>query len=493
MVDVPGLEKLRVARYGGLLGASALAAAAFLGGALPGSDLRSDLPRILAQPNGPLALALWLAGTALMVAGWWTARGAPTLTLRWVLVTAALWAAPLAVAPPLGSRDVYAYACQGAVYAAGLDPYAVGPDALPCQWLSTISTIWRETSAPYGPLYVALAGAAVWLAHGNLWAAIGLLRLVAVGGVVLTACYLPRLARLAGTADAKAAWLGLAAPVVGVHLISGAHNDALMIGLGLAALYYAYRHRPLVAGVLFGAALAVKATAGVALPFGLLLLVPAFAGLRVLVRAGGWLAAGCVAGYGAVVAATGLGFGWVGGLRHSGDSVQWTSVPTGVGIAVGWFARMVGFPDATAGVITVARAVGVLILLVVLVAVWWRARGGNVLARCGWALLAVTALSPVFHPWYWLWPLAVLAAAGVEARWLAVVTAALTFLVLPDGYNLARATRMPGSLSVLALAVYLAARFVTFIRSRPDPADRRLDGGGVAAAGRVQLDPADDQ
>jgi alpha-1,6-mannosyltransferase len=134
-----------------------------------------------------------------------------------------------------------------------------------------------------------------------------------------------------------------------------------------------------------------------------------------------------------------------------------------------------------------------LILLVVLVAIWWRARDGNVLARCGWALLAVTALSPVFHPWYWLWPLAVLAAAGVEARWLAVATAALTFLVLPDGYNLARATRVPGSLLVLVLAVYVAARFVILIRSRPDPADRRLDGGGVAPAGRIQLDPADDQ
>jgi alpha-1,6-mannosyltransferase len=449
MVPVPGLEKLWVARYGGFVGAVALAAAAYLGGALPGSDLKSDVPRILAQPQGPLTLALWLVGTGLLVGAWLVAGRAP-LTTRWVLVTAALWSLPLVVAPPLGSRDVYAYACQGAVYAAGLDPYSVGPNALPCQWLSTISTIWRETSAPYGPLFVGLAGAAAWLAHGHLWVAIGLLRVIAVGGIVLAAWALVRL-------NPGGLWLALATPLVGIHLVSGAHNDALMIGLGLTGLLLATRRRPLAAGLLLGAAVAVKATAGVALPFAFLL-----AGGRL--RTGARMAAGTVAAYGVVWAVTGLGFGWLNGLRHSGDSVQWTSVPTGVGIAI--------------GAVGVARTVGVVILILLLVGMWWRARRGDALAWCGWALLAVTALSPVFHPWYWLWPLAVLAAAGVRARWLVVVTAALTFLVLPDGYNLARATRTPGAFLMLALVV--AAGVIATIRvfsgeSRPSPAACAVD------------------
>jgi hypothetical protein len=452
MSDVPPPDRLRSARYAGLVGAFALAAAACLGGALPGSDLRSDLPRIWARPEGPWCLGAWLVGTALMTAGWWLAGRAGPYPPRWLPTTAVLWALPLAVAPPLGSRDVYAYACQGAVYAAGLDPYAVGPAALPCPWLDTISMIWRQTPAPYGPLFVAVAGAAVTLAGTHLWLVVALLRLVAVAGVGLAALYLPRLARACGVGEARAGWLGLAGPLVGVHLIAGAHNDALLIGFVLAGLTWAARRRPVGAGAWFGLALAVKATAGIALPFAVLLVVRPEWTVRGLAVATARVVAGCVAAYAAVALVTGLALGWIAGLGHSGDSVQWTSVPTGVGIAVGYLARLAGAGDVNGSAITVARTAGLIVLAVVLVALWWRARGrdaGAIVRYAGWALLATTVLAPVFHPWYWLLPLAVLAASGVHARWLAGITAALAFLVLPDGYNLARATRVPGAVAVL--------------------------------------------
>ncbi len=465
---VSGRFGLGTARYVGLAGAVALAVAAYVGGALPHRD---PAPTVAAAwTRAPLALVAWLVGTGLLVLAW-SLAGRLRPTLRWVLTTAALWCAPLALAPPLGSRDVYAYACQGAVYAAGLDPYAVGAAALPCPWLDSISLIWRETPAPYGPLYIGFAAAAVAISGGHLWVAVGLLRLVAVAGVLLAAAYLPRLARASGVDGSRAAWLGLAAPLVGVHLVSAAHNDALMIGLVLAGLVYAARRRPVLAGALFGAALAVKATAGIALPFAVLLAVRPERRLPALARAAGWVGLGCVAAYGAVAAVTGLGFGWVTGLRHSGDSVQWTSLPTGVGIAVGY----IGHADTA---IAVARTVGLAVLLVVLVVLWWRARGRDtreVVHAAGLALLATTLLAPVFHPWYWLLPLAVLAAAGAEWRWLVPVTAALSFLVLPDGYNLARATRAPGALAVLAVAlltVWLAVR--KFPLKTHDPGGRLL-------------------
>jgi alpha-1,6-mannosyltransferase len=241
-----------------------------------------------------------------------------------------------------------------------------------------------------------------------------------------------------------------------------------MIGLAVAGLVYAVRRRPLASGAWFGLALAVKATAGLALPFALLLAVRPELGpelgpersARRLAGAAGWLVAGCAGVYAAVTLGTGLGrgfgLGWIGGLRHSGDSVQWTSVPTGVGIAIGYAGRVVGAPHLTGGAIAVARTLGFLILLVVLALLWWRARGGEVreiVGYAGWALLATTALGPVFHPWYWLLPLVVLAAAGLVWRWLVGVTAVLAFLVLPDGYNLARATRLPGALLVTGLAI----------------------------------------
>ncbi|GAB3942035.1 hypothetical protein GCM10027614_28370 [Micromonospora vulcania] len=113
-----------------------------------------------------------------------------------------LWTLPLLVAPPLGSRDVYSYACQGWTYAHGVDPYAVGVAAAGCPWLDSVAPIWRDTPAPYGPVFVLLAALAVSLG-GGLTGTIVLLRVIAVAGLLLAALCLPGLAgqpgcRLAG-------------------------------------------------------------------------------------------------------------------------------------------------------------------------------------------------------------------------------------------------------------------------------------------------------
>ncbi|GII20931.1 hypothetical protein Pme01_05280 [Planosporangium mesophilum] len=468
MGDVSGLYRLRVARYLGLLGALLLAGAAYLGGSLPGSDLRGTPARVLATPTGPYCLAAWLVGTALMVAAWLLVGRTGPPSARWVLVTAVIWVLPLALAPPLSSRDVYAYACQGAVYLGGLDPYRVGPAALPCPWLGTMSYVWRNTPAPYGPLYLAISAGIVKVAAGHLWVVIALLRLVAVAGIGLTAVFLRRLARACGVDDARAAWLALASPVIGVNLISGAHNDGLMVGLCLAGLFLAVRRRPLASGALFGLAVAVKATAGVALPFAVLLVVRPERSPRRLAAATAWVAAGFVAAYGVIALATGLGVGWLSGLKYSGVTIQWTSVPTAVGIALGYVGRLFGATHLSLGLVVGARAVGMAVLAVALVAIWWRARGRGareIVGYAAWALLAATLLAPVFHPWYWLLPIAVLAAAGFEARWPVVVTAAAAFLVLPDGYSLTRATRMPGSFAVLAGVIWFGWRYLARRRS----------------------------
>jgi alpha-1,6-mannosyltransferase len=476
MGDVSGLDRLRVSRYLGLFGAVVLAATAYLGGALPGSDLRTNVARILARPMGPFCLAAWLVGTALMVAAWLLAGRAGPPTARWVLTTVALWALPLALAPPLGSRDLYAYACQGAVYVGGLNPYRSGPAALPCPWLDTMSYVWRKTPAPYGPGYLAITGAAVRVAAGHLWVVIVLLRLASVAGVCLTAVFLRRLARACGVDEARAAWLGLASPIVGIHLVSGGHNDALMVGLCLAGLLFAVNRRPAASGAWLGLAFAVKATAGIALPFAVLAVVRPDRSLRRLTVGAAWVALGCAVTYGAIALATGLSFGWTAGLKHSGDTVQWTSPPTGVGMAIGYIGQFFGAAHLGHHAINVTRTVGMAVLAVALVVLWWRARGRDARRTVGYAglaLLATTALSPVFHPWYWLLPIAVLAAAGFEARWAVVVTGAAAFLVLPDGYGIARPTGLPGALAVFAATIAAVVWFGWrhFPRRRPVPED----------------------
>lgn len=475
------MPRLRLVRYAGLLGAVLLAVAAYLGGAMRDFDPAATPAGIWRGEHGPLIVVAWLAGTALMTGAWWDARHRIPST-RWAYLTAGLWLLPLLVAPPLGSRDVYPYACQGAVYTAGENPYHVSAADLPCQWLDAISPIWRDTPAPYGPLFVVIAGAAVAVG-GSLTVIIGLLRLVAVSGVVLAAVALPPLARRRGVPDGQALWLALACPLVGVHLVSGAHNDALMIGLLIAGLAVVAAktgpwdwRRLAGGGALIGLAVAVKATALVVLPFAALAAITSAYRPRALVRDGGLVVGGAVAAVLAVTFASGLGFGWVGALSHSGDSVQWTSPPTAIGLTIGYASELFG---ADVHAVPAARAVGMAVLAVVLVALWWRARRGDPLRAAGLALVATVALGPVFHPWYATLPLAVVAATALDAGRVTAVAAALCFLTMPDGTGLARGTRLPGSLAMTALVIALGLVWV--YRRRLSSRSSSLESPGQTA------------
>jgi alpha-1,6-mannosyltransferase len=485
MVAVPSL---RLIRYAGLLGAVLLAVAAYLGGAFRDFDPLLNAARIWRGERGPWIITSWLVGTALVTGAWWAARDRVP-SARWAYLTAGLWLLPLLVAPPLGSRDVYPYACQGAVYAAGENPYHVSAADLPCQWLDAISPIWKDTPAPYGPLFVVLAGAAVAIG-GSLTVIIVLLRVVAVAGVAVAAVSLPVLARRCGVPEGRALWLALACPLVGVHLVSGAHNDALMVGLLVAGLALATPGswaRLAGGGALIGLAVAVKATALVVLPFAALAAIAGPYRLRALVRDGGLVVGSALAAVLAVTIGSGLGFGWVGALSRSGDSVQWTSPPTAVGLTIGYAADLVG-PRVNA--VPAVRLVALAVLAAVLVALWWRARHGDPLRAAGTALVATVALGPVFHPWYATWPLAVVAATAVAIRQVVVgVCAAVSFLVLPDGTGLSRGTQLPGALAMTALLIavgVLAWRHYRPLRrrsgSRAGPSNRSSRRGSPGQA-----------
>ncbi|MFD2763354.1 polyprenol phosphomannose-dependent alpha 1,6 mannosyltransferase MptB [Micromonospora eburnea] len=472
-----------LARYAGLAGAVLLTVAAWLGGALPGAPASSELLDIWRAPHGPAVLGCWLAGTVLMVWAWWSLRwGAPSA--RWAYLTAGLWLLPLLVAPPMGSRDVYSYACQGWSWAHGVDPYRVGVAAAGCPWTDTVSPIWRDTPAPYGPFFVLLAGLAVLLG-GGLAGTIVLLRVIAVAGVLLAALCLPGLARAVGVPIRRAAWLALACPLVGVHLVAGAHNDAVGLGLLLFGLLVLVRRpgRPgalLVAGVLLGLAVAVKAIVVVVLPFAALAAVAGRYTVRALLRDGGWLAGGVVAALVVASLATGLGLGWVGGVARSGESQQWTSPPTAVGFVIDYAGGLFGREPGAVGVV---RVVALAVLAVLLVVLWWRswtalrrlndvrqrvlrlavARPRVALTGAGLALAATVLLAPVFHPWYATWPLAVLAVATLSVArtvWFVAPSAVASCLTLPDGANLARFTKAPGAVLMTALVVAVVVRAV---------------------------------
>ena len=437
------MSRPALVRYTGLAGSLFLAAAAFRGGARSPSQPKVTLSTIFAGQSGVLLLLTWLLGTALLIGAWWFGRRAVP-SARWAYVTAALWMLPLLPFLPLGSYDVYSYACQGWQQAAGLDPYAGGVDLLGCPWREAVAPTWRSSPAPYGPVFLLLAAAAAGLG-GSLAGTVAALRVIALLGVALVAVCLPMLARRAGVPLGRAVWLALACPLVPIHLISGAHNDAVMVGLLVAGLAAAAARRPAVAGVLLGLAIGVKATAVVAVPFALL---AAWGGPRRTWRTAAELVGGLAGALAAASLWSGRALGSVTGLAGSGVSVQWTSPPTAVGMAI----DLIG-PDA----VPVTRVLGILLLGAVLAALWWRARHGDPLLFAGYALAATVVLAPVLHPWYATWPLVVLAATlRRDTLWLVIPCAVAAALCLPNGYNLALATKAQGALAMTALVLYSA-------------------------------------
>ena len=287
-----------------------------------------------------------------------------------------------------------------------------------------------------------LAGAVV-SATGSLIGSIVLFRLLALAGVALTAWALPTLARRCGVPVERALWLALACPLVAVHLVGGAHNDALMVGLLTAGLAVVAsrpgRPGPLLAGgLLLGLAAGLKVTALVVVPFAALAAIAGPYRFRALLRDGGWVVGAAVATVVGVTFAAGLDFGWVTGLEQGNLVIAWTSPSTAVGQTVGYLAALFG---AHVDALPATRAIGVLVLAVLLVWLWWRARHREPLWHAGLALAATVALAPLFHPWYWTWPLAVLAATARRTGWFALVALVSSFLVLADGTGLARYTK----------------------------------------------------
>lgn len=225
---------LRRCQVLGLAGTAFLALGGETAGALPTPDLPAP-----ASARAALGLVGVYFGVVLLIAAWALlgrlVRGPRPPSPRALLLVLAVWAAPLLLAPPLFSRDVYSYLAQGAMVDAHLDVYAHGPALLGGPLADEVAPLWRHTGAPYGPVFLAAASALSGLTRGQLPAGLLGMRLLALLGVALMAAVLPRLARASGADPAAALWLGALNPLVLLHLVAGAHNDALMLGLSASA------------------------------------------------------------------------------------------------------------------------------------------------------------------------------------------------------------------------------------------------------------------
>ena len=439
-----------------------------------------------------------------------TTTGAVMMALAWLMLgrfvhgprrmsrsqldrTLLLWMLPLLIAPPMYSKDVYSYLAQSQIARNGLDPYQVGPApglGLDHVFTSSVPSLWRETPAPYGPLFLWIGDGISALTGENIVAAVLSHRLVVLIGVGLIVWATPRLARRCGVAEVTALWLGAANPLLLMHLVAGIHNEALMLGLMLTGTEIALRGIAGAAGPATstpGAAGPATSTPGAGgpatsppgaagpllprplhwphsrsdwsrwAPLGLLLagtvlialssqvklpglLALGFTAMALAHRWGGTLKAFLSAGIltmsvalpvmALVGWASGLGFGWLFTLGTANVVRSWMSPPTLLALATGQVGILLGLGDHTTAVLALTRAIGVLIIAIMVSWLLLAVLRGRLhpVGGLGVAMGATVLLFPVVQPWYLLWAIIPLAAWATRPRFR-IATIAVTLIV----------------------------------------------------------------
>lgn len=455
------LTALRRTRLFGATGTVVMAIGALGAGARPVVQDPTFGVRLLNLPSRIQTVSLTMTTTgAVMMALAWLMLGRFALGNRRMSRgeldrTLLLWVLPLLIAPPMYSKDVYSYLAQSQISLEGLDPYRVGPaSGLGLSHIFTLSvpTLWRETPAPYGPLFLWIGRGISAITGENIVAAVLCHRLVELLGVGLIVWATPRLAQRCGVAEVSALWLGAANPLLIMHLVAGGHNEALMLGLMLAGAEFALRGidaprllpsswkmapkttpaggrrrnralsiapdwEPL--GMLAVGSILIVLSSQVKLPS---LLALGFVTMALAYRCGGTLRAllvtgGCMATLSLAVMAlvgwaSGLGFGWIYTLGTANVVRSWMSPPTLLALGTGQVGILLGLGDHTTAVLGLTRGIGVLIITVMVAWLLLAVFRGRLhpIGGLGVALGITVLLFPVVQPWYLLWAIIPLAA-----------------------------------------------------------------------------------
>ncbi|WP_338677911.1 polyprenol phosphomannose-dependent alpha 1,6 mannosyltransferase MptB [Streptomyces sp. SCSIO 30461] len=461
------------ARRLGAAGSLAMAVGGLGAGSLPAHD-----PWGLWQQRGSLTTVVLVcavlayAGLTLLVVAWWADRRRvaderPSRgdRVRETLVTLVWWTAPLLLAPPLYSADVYSYVAQGAMVLEGHDVYAhgpsvLGPDSLGADAAASVGGNWTDTPAPYGPVFLLLAKGVVWITGGTMVPAVWGMRLPALAALALIVWSVRRLAVECGADESRALWLAALNPLLLMHVVGGMHNDGLMIGLMLAGVVCALRGRWLLGSAVVGLAMMVKSPAAVALLFIAVIVVRGGRGTAA-VRVARALVGPVAIAASVAVAATllaGTGFGWLRTQSVAASVNTPLSLTSDIGLAVGHLARLAADTDPMA----VKNAIQTLGLATALAVIAWlavRSLKGRLhpVPALGLSLLALVALSPMVQPWYLLWGTATVAAGGQVRSGgrlvgaLMVLSTALVYETQPSGHTPAYGFVLGAFAAVLAV------------------------------------------
>jgi hypothetical protein len=284
---------------------------------------------------------------------------------------------------------------------------------------SRVSDTWFDTPSVYGPVWVAMSAPGTWLAGDSALGDRIYFELLAALSIIAAMALVWRETRGSPLALAL---LGVN-PFVIISVVNGAHNDATVGLLVLAAVMLVERERWRLCGVLLAAAIAIKVAAGLVVP-ALVLWAWRWKGRDAAVRLAAW-------SVGATVFIYGVGGGFT-GLKPLGRassqvsrSAIWQPLADLTSIYRPPSARLV---TAVAEACTLALA-GFL-------AYRYRHKSHPAVV-VGLAVLAYGLAASYVLPWYLAWGMVPLALAyrSRTALALLVLSALLTISTIPDPHR----------------------------------------------------------
>ena len=369
-----------------------------------------------------LVLAAALVGVVLLATAWlglWRAvRADRTLgfhNLWWVV---GAWTAPLLFAAPFASQDVWVYAAQGKVVASGLgsaSPLHVLGHSV---WLSGVDPKYLTGPSIYGPGANDLSALFATLSGGHPWVAVECWRLAVIAALVLCSWGVARLAAARAADPVEAVIAGVANPGVLIIFVAGIHNDAVMIGLIVAAIALAVTKRPWWALGVAALAVTIKAPAALAV------LAVAWWGWKEAWRP---RAVAMVAAFTltiGVLVVTGFG---------SGGGFTWLRSAS-LGSVASSFSVLPPVGITSTAPVNAVQLVGILAAVVLVLSVP-RGRSWVGALAVGLAVMALCAANP--QPWYLLWALPIVACTignrGVQRAAILILCAMTAWSELPFG------------------------------------------------------------
>ena len=344
------------------------------------------------------------------------AENIPVKVLVWGIVGVYVL---LVIAPPMFSTDIFTYLSGGRLQVLyGVNPYEHGPVVRPQDPVfGWTGLVWLDTPTVYGPIFTLLTAALTPLGPaGGMWT----LKVIAALSAGACGWLTWKIAEDLGRPPENALAFVALNPILLLFALAGGHNDLLMLAIALAAVRLTILAKPLAAGATLGAAIAVKLTAGLVLPFM-------------------FIGAGKRAENGRTDFVKGFLLLWVplAAVATAFYGLEWLKVPKVIGQGMG---QHIGELKSVPGIVAGYAGLGpigpvtrglFLVVLIGIVVLAFRAAERTRDGWIGWSAVVIVAsltLSTQLHPWYLIWALPFAALSGDKrVRGLAV---GLTFAVI---------------------------------------------------------------